>query len=79
MEEKLVAVQYAHNRLISIPRHLRDDDYSKLCTILQEYIKKNCKHSIITDLIDIDPDTSKTIHYCKKCMITFENCSLQKK
>jgi hypothetical protein len=26
-----------------------------------------CKHEWITDLIDIDPDRSKTIEYCKSC------------
>lgn len=26
-----------------------------------------CKHEYITDLIDIDPDISKTIEYCKNC------------
>jgi hypothetical protein len=29
-----------------------------------------CKHEYITDLIDIDPDTSKTIEYCTICGIT---------
>ena len=30
-------------------------------------IDENCHHSWVTDLIDIDPDTSKTIIYCKHC------------
>lgn len=30
-----------------------------------------CKHEIVTDLIDIDPDRSMTIEYCTKCEKTF--------
>lgn len=71
MEEKLEAIQYARNRLLSVPIALRDEEYSNLCIQLQGYIKKHCKHTIITDLIDIDPDTSRTIQYCSKCMMTF--------
>jgi hypothetical protein len=33
-----------------------------------ELLKKNiCNHEYIYDLIDIDPDKSQTIQYCKKC------------
>jgi hypothetical protein len=38
--------------------------------LLQEIktkIDENCNHTWITDLIDIDPDTSKTIIYCEHC------------
>ena len=78
MEEKLEAVQSARNRLLAVPRDFRDAEYAILCNKLHNYVKKHCKHNIITDLIDIDPDTSKTIHYCTKCMSTFQNCDLQK-
>jgi len=71
MEEKLDAVQYARDRLLSVPLQDRDADYAKLCTALEQYLKKKCEHEIITDLIDIDPDRSKTITYCTKCMVTF--------
>jgi len=71
MEEKLDAVQYARDRLLSVPLQHRDADYAKLCTALEQYLKKKCEHEIITDLIDIDPDRSRTITYCTKCMVTF--------
>jgi hypothetical protein len=29
-----------------------------------------CRHDMVTDLIDIDLDTSKTIEYCKNCGFT---------
>jgi hypothetical protein len=32
-----------------------------------KYIFNNCKHDFVIDLIDIDPDTSKNICYCKIC------------
>jgi len=32
-----------------------------------KYIFNNCKHDFVTDLIDINPDISKTVHYCKIC------------
>ena len=71
MEEKLDAVQHARNRLLSVPVQHRDTEYAKLCTSLEQYLKMNCQHEMITDLIDIDPDRSKTITYCTKCMVTF--------
>jgi hypothetical protein len=71
MEEKLEAVKSARNRLLTVPLKFRDEKYSKLCAQLHEYIKENCIHTIIRDLIDIDPDTSKTIYYCSKCLLTF--------
>jgi len=33
---------------------------------------KECKHNIVSDLIDIDPDRSITIYYCKYCFDTFD-------
>ena len=69
--EKVDAVQHAHLKMISVPPIHRDEEYSKICTALQNYLKTNCTHDIMTDLIDIDPDRSKTITYCTKCMVTF--------
>jgi hypothetical protein len=34
-----------------------------------------CVHSIIDDLIDIDPDRSEIIYYCEKCYMCFANKS----
>tara|TARA_Y100000590_G_C14937587_1_gene719966 strand:- start:7 stop:234 length:228 start_codon:yes stop_codon:yes gene_type:complete len=35
----------------------------------EEVIYQNCQHNWITDYIDIDLDTSKTIIYCKYCCL----------
>jgi hypothetical protein len=32
-----------------------------------KYIWENCEHNFIIDLIDITPDSSKTIKYCEIC------------
>jgi hypothetical protein len=32
-------------------------------------IYDNCEHKWITDSIDIDPDTSKTIIFCEYCQL----------
>jgi len=32
----------------------------------------SCKHHIVYDLVDIDPDRSVAIYYCVLCYKTFE-------
>jgi hypothetical protein len=38
-------------------------------TLLQwlEYIRQ-CSHEFIVDLVDVNPDQSKTVTYCKHCL-----------
>lgn len=50
-----------------------NDEYSKIYKLVEEYIVKHCHHEIINDLIDIDPDRSKSISYCEKCFHTFSD------
>ena len=38
-----------------------------LLTRVNLELEENCNHVWETDLIDLDPDRSKTIHYCTKC------------
>ena len=38
-----------------------------LKNLCNTYIQKMCSHEFIEDYIDINPDTSKTISYCKYC------------
>jgi hypothetical protein len=38
--------------------------------ILNNHIKNKCNHEFITDLIDINPDESRSITYCKFCECT---------
>ena len=50
------------------------NEYIKQIILLNEKVKQKiaslCKHEWIVDSIDIDPDRSKTIEYCKICQIT---------
>jgi hypothetical protein len=50
-------------------------DYQQIVKLVQDFIKKNCKHVIVMDLIDIDPDRSETILYCTKCGMTIPGYS----
>jgi hypothetical protein len=48
-----------------------DIDLAEIKNKMEEYIKTHCKHTIVYDLIDLTPDTSKTIRYCIKCSTDF--------
>jgi len=68
-----------HINTMVVVRNLLEEEVSKkkeetLSDILKKvqlYIEKYCDHEVIDDLIDIDPDRSKTIFYCSKCETTF--------
>ena len=53
------------NSLKNILENL-EKDFDKV----NHFIRINCNHSWVTDLIDIDPDKSQTICYCKYCEIS---------
>ena len=53
------------------------DGINEIMQSVDNFLLKHCLHEIIDDLIDIDPDRSKTIFYCKKCQLTFN--ALEKK
>ena len=50
-----------------------NDEYSEIVEKIENYVIKHCQHKIVRDLIDIDPDRSKTIFYCENCFQTFSN------
>ena len=41
-----------------------------LKNVCKKNIQKICKHDFVTDLIDINPDESRSITYCKICELT---------
>ena len=51
--------------------HIFNEDYVQIKRLVHNYLLKYCNHKKVKDLIDIDPDRSKEIEYCEKCMITF--------
>ena len=50
-----------------------NEEYSQIVQMIENYVIKHCEHKIVRDLIDIDPDRSKTISYCENCFQTFSN------
>ena len=49
-----------------------DKEYHHIVRLMEKYIQKHCEHVIEYDEIDIDPDRSKSIRYCTRCMLTFK-------
>jgi len=45
-----------------------------LIDICNSHIKNLCNHEFIDDNIDIDPDNSQAITYCKICELSEEYC-----
>lgn len=56
----------------TISRDEQTAEYSNISKIINTYIEKNCKHEIIHDMIDINPDESVQIYYCCKCNLTIK-------
>jgi hypothetical protein len=52
----------------------QQDEHLRKLIFLNEKIRKKlisiCNHEWITDSVDIDPDRSQTIEYCKICQAT---------
>ena len=50
----------------------KNDEINEIVKHVDNILLKNCTHRIVDDVIDIDPDRSKSIQYCEKCYVTFE-------
>lgn len=50
-----------------MPISRQTPEYFAILKQVHKYLHKNCNHNIVMDLIDIDPDRSKTISYCTIC------------
>tara|TARA_B100001175_G_C19287268_1_gene531805 strand:+ start:275 stop:547 length:273 start_codon:yes stop_codon:yes gene_type:complete len=46
---------------------IQDGSYRNIIKLIDSYLKTNCIHEYVDDMIDIDPDTSKNIRYCIHC------------
>jgi len=66
--------------LISLKRSLENDIQGMEYTLevrktevkfLTELLKEHCNHTLVNDMIDIDPDKSMHISYCEKCESQF--------
>ena len=62
----------AKSYLDGIPVNIQTHEYANIIQLVNKYLHTHCKHSIVQDLIDIDPDHSKIIYYCEHCNITMD-------
>lgn len=49
----------------------KNDEINDIIKKVDIFLIKYCPHRIVDDVIDIDPDRSKSIQYCDKCYTTF--------
>ena len=64
---EIMRIVKQHLEIIENPQQ----DFVYILRLVKNYLKTHCRHIIVKDVIDISPETSKTIHYCSKCMHTF--------
>ncbi len=55
------------SELESVPSEEQSIDFQQIVQYVKDFLKKNCKHTIVLDSIDIHPERSQTIVYCTKC------------
>ena len=66
-EQIIYRVLCAMNNLESIIH--QDEDILQIHNCLFNYLKEKCPHEIIQDSVDITPDKSESVYYCKHCFI----------
>jgi hypothetical protein len=54
-------------KLSILPENKQNGQYREIVRLMKVYIDVYCQHHIVEDLIDIDPDRSKTIRFCEYC------------
>lgn len=69
--EDIIAMVKCKLSLEDVPVEMQNDDYKDILTKIIKYIDK-CPHNFVYDHIDINPDYSKTIHYCEYCYQYFK-------
>jgi hypothetical protein len=48
------------------------DDIKSINDKINDVLDEECNHDIQEDMIDITPDSSQKIYYCKKCYLTLK-------
>jgi hypothetical protein len=54
----------------TMPDIRQTPEYLDILNRVKRYLHKHCKHNVVHDLIDIDPDRSIEISYCTICEST---------
>ena len=70
--DMIEAMERAKLVLKTIQSQDQNESYKEVCRSINQFIETHCTHTIMYDLIDINPDVSKTIRYCTHCNKTFD-------
>jgi hypothetical protein len=54
----------------TMPSSRQTHEYLDILNRVKKYLHKHCRHNVVNDLIDIDPDRSMSIFYCTICEST---------
>jgi hypothetical protein len=65
--DALLMMVRARDTLKSVEPRDRDGFYRDVLIRINSYIAMYCTHEYIDDTIDIDPERSQNISYCKHC------------
>ncbi len=69
-DDALYMIIRSRDLLQMIDKQEQNELYREIYNKLETYINTYCDHDFIDDTIDIDPDKSKSISYCKNCSYT---------
>ena len=73
LDADITILIHVKQQLEKIPLQQRLQDYTNILSHVNSYLYKYCKHTMDTDLIDLDPDRSIEIEYCTICGITLHD------
>ena len=65
VEDMITIKQSLEREIQSLKNSLEQQEENLI--IIKQFLKKYCDHEWITDSIDIDPDRSQYIKYCRNC------------
>ena len=74
--DDIYLMELAYRYLSALPKNRQNDEYESITRRIKTYLGKYCIHSIVRDVIDITPEYSKTIHYCKNCNMNLDDIQL---
>jgi len=58
-----------------IPETEQSIEYKHIVQLIQHFLRVKCPHEVTVDSIDVSPDKSLSIFYCKYCLETFDTAT----
>lgn len=55
----------------NIPQNLQSATYKKIIEEINFFLQLYCRHELVDDYFDIDPEKSINVTYCAKCKLCF--------